>query len=128
MTPHPAYVSSLWKNLKVDMKQKFLFSRMKVHEKTRTNAVDCLLIAYLVPEISTFREQKRETQTLFNNNSQNYGVIRFACLSSRHKISYNSTITKSNPLKLYEQKVAAKISIFVEFRSSFSIPGPFHSE
>ena len=46
------------------------------------NAVDRFLISYLVPEISTFKGPKRETQnwlTANNNNGENYDVTRFAC-------------------------------------------------
>ena len=67
---------------KVDTKRKFLFSHMKVHEKTRTNAVDRFLISYLVLEISTFKGPKHDTQNWFtanNSNGENYDVIRFAC-------------------------------------------------
>ena len=45
------------------------------------NAVDLFLISYLVPEISTFKEPKHDTQnwlTANNNNSKNGDVIRFA--------------------------------------------------
>ena len=86
------------------------------------NAVDRFLTFYLVPEISTFKEPKHDTQnwlTANNNNSQNCDVIRFACLSVSYKIDYNSASTHSNPLKLCEQKVARKIrSILIEFWSS----------
>ena len=46
------------------------------------NVVDRFLIPYLVPEISTFKEPKHDTQnwlTANNNNSENCDVIRFAC-------------------------------------------------
>ena len=45
------------------------------------NAVDRFLISYLVPEISTFKGPKHDTQNWFtanNNNGENYDVIRFA--------------------------------------------------
>ena len=57
--------------LKVDMKRKFLFSHMKVHEKQELNAVDHFLISYLVPEISTFKGPKHNTQNWFTANNNN---------------------------------------------------------
>ena len=86
------------------------------------NAVDRFLISYLVPEISTLKEPKHDTQNWFtanNNNSQNCDVIRFACESVSYKIDFNSASTHSNPLELCEQKVAGKIRlILTEFCSS----------
>ena len=83
------------------------------------NAVDRFLLSYMVPEISTFKEPKHDTQnwlTANNNNSQNCDVIRFARLSVSYKIDYNSASTHSNPLKLCEQTVARKIrSLLIEF-------------
>ena len=46
------------------------------------NAVDRFLISYLVPEVSTFKGPKRDTQNWFtanNNNGENYDATRFAC-------------------------------------------------
>ena len=66
-------------------------------------AVDRSLISYLVPEISTFKGPKHDTQNWFtanNSNDENFDVIRFACCSLSYKINYNSIITESNPLKL----------------------------
>ena len=71
--------------------------------KTRMNAVDRFFTSYLVPEISTFKGPKHDTQNWFtanNNNGENYDVIRFAFWSLSYKINYNSIITESNPLKL----------------------------
>ena len=81
------------------MKQKFLFSHMKVHEKQQcAYFVDCSLISYLIPEMSMFKEPKHDTQNLFtannNNNIQSYDVVRFAPLSLSYKINYNSTTTE----------------------------------
>ena len=59
----------------------FIFSYESAFE-TRMNAINRFLISYLVPEISTFKEPKHDTQNWFtanNNNSQNYDIIRFAC-------------------------------------------------
>ena len=67
------------------------------------NAVDRFLISYLVLEISMFKRPKHDTQNWFtanNNNSENYDVIRFACLSLSYNINYKLIITESNPLKL----------------------------
>ena len=59
----------------------FIFS-YEGASKPRMNTVDHFLISYLVPEISTFKEPKHDTQNWFtanNNNGQNYDVIGFAC-------------------------------------------------
>ena len=76
------------------------------------NAIDRLLISYLVPEISTFKERKHDTQNWLtannNNNNKNCDVIRLH-VDRCYKIDYNSASTHQNPLKLCEQKVARKI-------------------
>ena len=94
------------------------------------NAVDRFLISYLVPEISTFKGPKHDTQNwLTAYNSQNCDIIRFPCWSLSYKIDYNSASTHSNPLKLCEQKVARKIrSILIEFwlsKQHFRFQAPF---
>ena len=75
------------------------------------NAVDRFLISYLVPQISTCKEPKHDTQNWFtannNNNRENYDVIRLACLSVTYKIDNNSTST--HVIKLCKQKVARGI-------------------
>ena len=109
-------------SFKEDTKWKFLFSRMKVHEKHEWTPLTVSLIPYLVPEISTFKQPKHDNQNWLTaniNNLQNCDAIRFACRSVSYKIDYNTASTHLNPLKLCEQKVARKIrSILIEFWSS----------
>ena len=84
------------------------------------NAVDRFLISYMVPEISTFKEPKHDTQnwlTANNNNSQNCDVIWFAHSSVSYKIYYNSANTHSNPLKL-KTEGCLENTILIEFWSS----------
>ena len=82
------------------------------------NFVECFVISYLVLEIPTLKEPKHETQnwlTANKNNSQNCDVLRFACRLVSYKIDYNSASTRSNPLKLCEQKFAATNPRLIEF-------------
>ena len=52
---------------------------MKKPEKHELMLVDHFLLSYLVPEISTFKEMKHDTQNWLTPNNNNSDVIWFVC-------------------------------------------------
>ena len=60
------------------MKSNILIFSYESAWKTWMYAIDCFLISSPVPEISTFKVLKHNTQTSFNkSNSQNYDVVQY---------------------------------------------------
>ena len=64
----------------VDLTWSILIVSYKSAWKTWMNSIDCFLISYLVPKISTFKVLIHDTQNWFtanSNNSQNCDVIQY---------------------------------------------------
>ena len=105
----------------------FIFSNESAW-KTRMNTLHRFMVPYLVPEIQTFKEPKHDTQTWFsadNHNSQNYGIdhwdIRLTITQQLHnRIQWNS----ANRRLL---KSIINLSGILVVQTTFSVPGPFHS-